>query len=237
MWNGFKKEEFQFEGKVATIVYPETAPNGRMLLKTEYLSAFPTFDIAMLKRGYYLIHITHRSRWAPDDDIDLMAKFIRHCSKKLNTSEKCMLEGLSAGGMQATRLAQAYPELISVLYLDAPALNLLSVAGLGLREKSLDRIWEEIPETFNLNRSTITTFRKSSIDNLPPLIENNIPVIMLRGDEDDVAIYEENGKVLEDYYKENGGNLKVILKKGCGHHPHGLEDPTPIIEFIEKNLK
>ena len=65
---------------------------------------------------------------------------------------------------------------------------------------------------------------------------SNIPIIMLYGDADTVVLYEENGKVLEDYYRENGGDLKVICKPGCGHHPHSLEDPTPIIEFVEAHL-
>jgi len=27
----------------------------------------------------------------------------------------------------------------------------------------------------------------------------------------------------------------LITKKGVGHHPHSLTDPTPVVEFIEKN--
>jgi hypothetical protein len=29
----------------------------------------------------------------------------------------------------------------------------------------------------------------------------------------------------------------MIRKPGVGHHPHGLDDSTPIIEFIGKNAK
>ena len=43
----------------------------------------------------------------------------------------------------------------------------------------------------------------------------------------------ENGKVLEDFYKEKGGKLKSITRSMGKHHPHGLDDPTPIIEFVE----
>ena len=50
---------------------------------------------------------------------------------------------------------------------------------------------------------------------------------------DDVVIYEENGKVLENFYKSNGGCIKVICRSMAGHHPHGLDDPTPIINFID----
>ena len=69
---------------------------------------------------------------------------------------------------------------------------------------------------------------------MEPLIENAIPIIMLYGNADNIVIYEENGKVLEDYYKSHGGIIKVISKSMCQHHPHGLENPEPIIEFIER---
>ena len=234
MWNDFKTKKFIFAERDATIVYPDCEPNGKMLLKTEYLDAFPNFDIEMLKRGYYLIHISHQSRWAPDEETHIMADFVRHCAKELNASERCVLEGMSCGGLQAARFAELYPELTAVMYLDAPVLNILSMAGLGeCKHENLDKVWRELVATYGVSRSTIVNFRKSPIDNMSPLIENNIPVIMLYGNADNIVVYEENGKVLEEYYKEHGGKIKVIAKSMCEHHPHGLEDVTPIIEFVE----
>jgi hypothetical protein len=29
-----------------------------------------------------------------------------------------------------------------------------------------------------------------------------------------------------------GGSFMLIVKQGCGHHPHGLKDPTPIVNFM-----
>lgn len=235
MWNEFKTKKFTFAEREAVIIYPDCEPVGRMLLKTEYLDAFPNFDIEMLKRGYYLINISHRSRWAPDEETDIMADFVRYCAKELNVSERCVLEGMSCGGLQAAMLAERYPELVSVMYLDAPVLNILSMAGLGERRpENNDNMWRELVATYGVNRSTIVNFRKSPIDHMEPLIQHNIPVIMVYGNADNIVVYEENGKVLEEYYKEHGGVMKVIAKSMCGHHPHGLKDVTPIIDFIEK---
>ncbi len=237
MWNDFDSEEFVFAGRNAVIVSPHGKPNGRMLLKTEYLEAFPKFDIAMLERGYYLIHVSHRSRWAPDEETDIMAEFVRHCAKKLGARERCVLEGMSCGGLQAARFAERYPELTAVMYLDAPVLNLLSMAGLGeCRAEELKMFWREIVATYHVSRSTIVNFRKSAIDNMQPLIDNHIPVIMLYGNADNLVIYEENGRVLEDFYRENGGVIEVISRSMGEHHPHGQDDPSSIIEFVEKNL-
>lgn len=237
MWNGFKIKKFVFAERDAFIVYPKCKANGRMLLKTEYMDAFPAFDIAMLEIGYHLIHITHQTRWAPDWETDIMADFVRYCAAELGASERCVLEGMSAGGMQAARFAELYPELAAVMYLDAPVLNLLSQAGLGEHKSDVvESRWREFVATYGFSRSTLINFRKSPIDKMEPLIENNIPVIMLYGNADNVVVYEENGKVLEDYYKANGGIIKVISRSMCGHHPHGLDDPTVIVNFVEENF-
>lgn len=238
MWENYKVEEFTFADRKAVIIHPGCTPNGRMLLKTEYLEAFPAFDYAMLDRGYYLIHIYHRSRWAPDEETHIMADFVRHCAAHLGVSERCVLEGMSCGGLQAARFAELYPELTAVMYLDAPVLNILSMAGLGeCNRDNLDSFWRELVATYGVNKSTIVNFRKSPIDKMEPLIENNIPVIMLYGNADNVVVYEENGKVLEDYYRENGGTIQVIAKSMVGHHPHGLADLTPLINFVEEHYK
>lgn len=238
MFDNYKKEEFTFADRKAVIIYPNCEPNGKILLKTEYLDAFPTFDEAMLDRGYYLIHIYHRSRWAPDIETEIMADFVKYCAKKLGASERCILEGMSCGGLEAAKLAELHPELVAVMYLDAPVLNILSMAGLGeLSEESAASFWRELVDAYGFNRSTVVNFRKSPIDNMAPMIENDIPVLLVYGNNDAVVLFEENGRVLENYYKEHGGKIKVIGKSMCGHHPHGFDDPTPIIEFVEANYR
>lgn len=138
IWNDFECEEFLFCERTAVIIKPIEKPNGRMLLKTEYL--------------------------------------------------------------------------------DAPVLNILSQVGFGEHKSDVvDNTWRELVAAYGFNKSTVVNFRKSPIDNMRPLIDNNIPVITVCGNADSIVVYEENGKVLEDYYKENSGNIIVIfyqLKKG-----------------------
>lgn len=47
-------------------------------------------------------------------------------------------------------------------------------------------------------------------------------------------LFEGREAVLEKYYRKNGGIIVSIGKANCAHHPHGLDDNTPIIEFVEK---
>ena len=32
-----------------------------------------------------------------------------------------------------------------------------------------------------------------------------------------------------------GGLVEIILKPGCDHHPHSLEEPEPVVDFIVRN--
>lgn len=233
----FRTDTFIFCDREAKIIYPNVHANGRLILKTEYLEAFPYFEIGMLQRGYTVCYVSHPTRWAPNSETDILAEFVKFVAAKLEVEAKCIAVGMSCGGLQAVRLAELYPELVSVLYLDAPVLNILSMAGLGeCRCDALPSFWRELVATYGFSRSTVINFRESPIDHMEPLVAHNIPIIMLYGNADDVVIYEENGKVLEEYYKKYNGDIKVICRSMCGHHPHSLENPTPIIEFVESRL-
>ncbi len=233
LWNGFEIEKFEFQGREAVIVYPEK-PNGKLLLKTEYWHAFPETEVALVKHGYYDCYVKHNNRWATPDEVTLMADFVKFVAAKLGIEPKCIPVGMSCGGLYAARLAQCYPELVSCMYIDAPVMNLISMAGLGTLEAYVDIFWGEMVKAHGFTKASIVTYRDSPIDHMDVLLNNNIPIIMVYGEADTTVIYEENGKILEDYYTKNGGILKVISKPGCEHHPHGLEDPTPVVEFIDK---
>lgn len=237
MLGKFETKDFVFEGREASIFYPPCPANGKLILKTEYLHAFPDFEAAMLERGYTLCFLSHPTRWAPDSETHVMADFVRYVAELLQIEPKCIAVGMSCGGLQALRLAELHPELVSVMFLDAPVTNLLSMAGLGAcRSKDVALFREELFATYDFTDSTLVNFRRSPIDNMAPLIENDIPIIMLWGDADNVVLYEENGKIVEEYYREHNCQIEVMRIPGRGHHPHSLKDPTPIIEFVESHL-
>lgn len=232
-WHGFSRLEFQFEGRNAILVCPETpCPDKKWLYKTEYFEAFPTFEIEMLKRGYYVAYIANKSRMCPEIDTDMRPRFCDLLSSQFGLNEKCLPVGMSCGGMQAVYFAAKYPQYVAALYIDAPVLNLLSwPLGLG---KSRNASPEEFERDMGLSVGDMLNYRCHPIDCKDILLKSGIPIFMVCGDSDITVPYEENGKILSDYFKENNGNLTEIVKKGCDHHPHGLDDYTPLFEFVEK---
>ncbi len=233
LWNGFRRIDFSFEGRAAIIVFPKTAnDNKNWLFKTEYFGAFPNFEIKMLERGWHLAYIKNVTRWCLDEDLDLKARFVEYLHEEYGLYQKCLPVGMSCGGLIACKFAAKYPECVTALYLDAPVMNLLSCpAGIGVAG---DDMLQEFINATGMTLSRLTYYREHPIDKMPLLVKNQIPIILVYGDADAVVPYCENGAILEKYYRENGGIITAIGKNNCGHHPHGLEDNTPIIEFALK---
>lgn len=239
-WNGFQAKTFSFEGHEAIIVFPNDKNKCRNLaIKTEYWDAFPNaVEIDLLKNGFHLCYIKNNNRWATDDDLSRKARFIKFLQTKYKLCNKCVPIGMSCGGLIAIKLAAKFPELVSCLYLDAPVVNYMSCpCGFGIGER-LGNDFSEILNALGLkNISELLLYRDTPLDNLPELVENKIPIVMVAGDSDKTVPYIENGIAIEKIYKDNNLPIEIFIKKGCDHHPHGLENPQPVIDFILKHIK
>ena len=231
-WMGFTCENVVFEGHEAIIVYPEEGTaNGRLAVKTEYWGAFPeACEVPLLKLGFHLCYIMN-------DDLDRKARFIRFVSSKHSLSDRCVPVGMSCGGLIAIKFAARYPEMIDCLYLDAPVLNYLSwPCGFGIA-KNTPAEQSEILGALKLESiSQLLSYRDMPLDKVETLVNNKTPVIMVSGDSDTTVPYCENGIFLEKAYKDAGGDIEVYIKPGGDHHPHGLPDPTPVIDFIMRHV-
>ena len=233
IWNGFKRIDFEFEGMKAILVFPKEAnENKNWLLKTEYFDAFPEYEIDMVKRGWHLAYLKNVTRWCLEEDLDRKKRFVDFMSREYGLYKKCFPVGMSCGGMIAAKFAAKYPEYVSAIYLDAPVMNLLSCPA-GVGKAGSDMLDEFIAAT-GISLSELINYRNNPVDKMDKLLESRVPVIMVYGDSDDVVPYCENGEILEKYYREHGGVIEVYGKKGCGHHPHSLEDTAPIIDFTLK---
>lgn len=223
-------EEVELNGRRTIICHPDM-PNGRWALKTEYFNAFPDVQNTLLDMGYYVVHIKNKTRWHHPDDTDARAILAKYMNKRFGVSKKCVIIGMSCGGMQGIYFASKYPDLVSCMYLDAPVVNLLSCpAGLGKGGDLFDDFYSHT----GMSIAELLSYRNHPLDHLPRLVEHNIPIILVSGDSDAVVPYEENGKYINDIYLENNCTIKTIIKEGGDHHPHSLCDNSPIIDFILK---
>lgn len=236
-WNGFDCLEFTFEDKNAFLVFPrEGTANGYLAMKMVYWGAFPQTEIALLEQGFHLCYVDHNNRWGTDPDLDIKARFFRFLREKYGLKEQFVPVGMSCGGMFAIKFSAKYPELVRCIYLDAPVVNFMSCpCGFGVG-KPLAENNDEILQALGLDSiSQLLAYREMPLDKLPQLVQHRIPLILVAGDSDQVVPYCENGVFVEQAYRQAGIELEVHIKPGCDHHPHGLEDITPVVDFILKH--
>ena len=73
------------------------------------------------------------------------------------------------------------------------------------------------------------------MDRLEPLARAGLPLIHVVGDADDAVPVAENTAIVEERYRKLGGEMQVIHKPGVGHHPHGLDDCTPVVDWVKSH--
>ena len=235
-WFGYERRDFRFGDRDALIVLPKGKPNGKWAVKMEYFGAFPNLETELLSRGWCLAYLRNVNRWGTDADSDAKAAFVPFVAEEYGLERRFACVGMSCGGLCSVNFAAKYPSLVSALYLDAPVMNLLSCPmGFGAGEAlGGDRGWEEIQSALGFRDvSELLLYRGHPMDRLEPLAENRIPVALVYGEADTTVPYLENGIALERLYRQRGLPLFCAGKPGCGHHPHGLENPKPLTDFIE----
>lgn len=232
-FHGYSLIEFDIDGRTAFLVRPKKVAEGApWLLKAEYFDAFPSFELEMLARGWHVAYVANKTRWHDASDDDAKATLADRLHKEFSLGKKCVTVGMSCGGMHSIYFASKYPELVAGLYLDAPVVNLLS-CPCGIGETNTKELYEEFVSHTGMTRASLINYRNHPYDNLDPIIDNGIPVFLVCGDADTIVPYEENGKALYEYISSRGGNITQIVTKGRGHHPHGLNDLSPLIDFAE----
>lgn len=239
-WMGYKLQKVIFEEHEGIVVFPnDSHSNGYLAVKTEYWGEFPeAVELPLLERGFHLCYIKNNNRWGTEQDIDRKARFIRFVQNEYGLNNKCILIGMSCGGLIAIKLAARYPERIKCMYLDAPVINYMSCpCGFGVG-KPLSEDNSEILNALGLESiSELLAYREMPLDKLGELVKHKIPVIMVVGGSDSIVPYCENGIFLEQAYKKEGIEIEVYIKPEGEHHPHGLMNSTVITEFIVRHCE
>ncbi len=216
---------FEFNGYEATVIRPEN-PNGKWVWKTEFLYAFDAAERALLDRGYTRVYYKISNKYGSYHAVRLMRAFYNFVRERFELDDKCALFGFSRGGLYAFNFALFYPECVEKIYLDAPVLDMRTWP----EEGSLNR--EQVYEEYSLTPDTIRTFRGHPIENLGEFFSLGIPLLLVAGGADEVVPFENNSGRLIKYCEDNGVSINYHVKPDCKHHPHSLEDVTPIVNFV-----
>ena len=237
MYQDYVQHETTVAGRKGRVICPVKAKDGNPYIwRTEFLGAFDYADQEMLRRGWHLAYYQVSDMYGAPEAVGLMREFQKRIEQVFDLGKRPILFGFSRGGLYAVNYAAAYPDFVGGLYLDAPVLDIFSWPGGFGTGLGAEKEWKECKGYYHITEQDRDTFHQNPLDKTEILWEHNLPILVVAGDSDETVPFEENGKKLYEAYTKLGGEIKLILKKGIGHHPHSLEDPAPIVEYLEKTV-
>lgn len=236
-WHECDKYSWTIGGKQVTVVVPRTEQEGRpWVWHGEFFGHKPEPDLALIRRGFHIVYLSVPDMLGSPKAVAHWDACYDELTKKYGFAKKVSLVGLSRGGLYCYNWAAAHPDRVACIYGDAPVCDFKSWPGGRGKGKGSPRDWKLVLEQYGFaNDAEALAYTKNPVDNLAPLAKAKVPILHVYGDADDVVPWQENTGLVAERYRKLGGEITLIAKPGVGHHPHGLKDSTPIIDFISEH--
>jgi len=229
LYHSYDRFDFIYNERQSIIVAPKFVAEGKpWIWRARFFEHEPQVDIVLLSKGFHLVYTDVADLYGCPKAVEIWNQFYNFLIEEQGFAKKAVLEGLSRGGLIIYNWAITNPDKVFCLYGDAPACDLRSWPGVK-REAML--------KAYGFTKQQFWAYKGNPVDNLEPLAKANVPILHVVGDADEIVPVSENTGIVEERYKKLGGHIEVIHKSGGRHHPHSLEDPTPIVEFILKHVK
>ncbi|MCO8121527.1 alpha-L-fucosidase [Stieleria sp. TO1_6] len=226
-----------------SVICPKQAAAGKpWLWRSLFWERLPKVyqaDLKLVDQGYHVVlafgdvHGHPKGNGAIDAAYELL-------TTEYGFSKQCSMASISRGTLSLFTWASVNPEKVSSIYVDNGVCNVDSwpggkvVPGSGSDANGAPKSWQGMKEVYGFTTDQeLLDAKVSPIDKLESLAKAGVPILMVCGSNDSTVPYEENDALLEERYKKLGGSIEVIVEdKG---HTHGMDDPTPILEFIQKH--
>jgi pimeloyl-ACP methyl ester carboxylesterase len=230
----FDRYTFLIDGKPLSVTCPPKPLSDRCWAWVgEFMDSVPEVQIPLLENGFYTVYLGFPDQFGGPEAVRRWNDVYALLTERHGFSRKAALIGVSRGGLYCYQWAIANPRNVACIYGDAPVCDLRSWPGGKGRGTGSPEEWRKALAVFGFgSESEAMASDRNPVDNLAPLALAQVPILHVYGDADEAVPWEENTGVLAERYRRLGGRITLIAKPGCGHHPHGLEDPTPIVDFI-----
>ncbi len=230
-WEGFECCRGEVDGRACRLVLPKgLRADRRWAWRAEFFGAFANADVELVRRGYVLAYMDVQHHFGAPKAMRHFDAFYAF-TRQLGLHARTAMIGLSRGGLFIYNWALENHDKIACLYADAPVCDIRNwpcrpaLAGTPEYIRCL--------EMYGLTEQELRDKYRPPIERANELARAGIPVIHVCGGADEVVHVERNSIPLLCNYMQGGGNCRLIVKPDCGHHPHGLKDPTEIVEFID----
>jgi pimeloyl-ACP methyl ester carboxylesterase len=236
-YHGYDRYDFKVENANCTVAVPKTvAPGKPWIWRAEFFDHHPEIDLALMDKGFHLAYVNVGNTFGCPDALKHWDAFYKEVTEKYQFSKKPVLEGLSRGGLYVYNWGAAHPDQVGCIIGDNPVCDFKSWPGGKGKGPGSKGDWQKLISVYHFaDEAEAMAFTKNPIDNLEPLAKAGVPLFHVCGDADEVVPFPENTVILKERYEKLGGKIELIVKKGLKHHPHGMENPAPAVEFVLKN--
>ncbi|MEQ9439018.1 MAG: prolyl oligopeptidase family serine peptidase [Cyclobacteriaceae bacterium] len=233
-FHGYTMYSFLFDERQCRIVVPKKPAKGNpWLWRARFFGHRPEADLALLDRGFYIAYIDVADLYGSPQAVKLWNDFYELLNSRYLFADKAALEGMSRGGLSVFNWAAENPEKVACIYVDAPVCDIKSWPGGLMDGMGSVEDWQKCLKAYNFTEEEAKEYAQNPVDKVQILIDHQIPLLVVSGDQDQIVPYSENAEPMVEQYQAQGGKVKVIIKKGEGH-VHGLPNARPIIQFILK---
>ena len=232
-YHGYKCHQFDVDGRDARVAVPkEPLPGRPWIWRVMFWNAFPSADIGLLERGFHVAYVDTGDTFASPDALKLLSTLYEILTTQHGFATRPALEGLSRGGYCAYRWAYFNADKVGCIYGDAPLCDIALVKRWWLKDPD-STMWRKVVDAYGLNLDADpSVIDGNPTDSLATLADAGIPILHVCGDMDDAAVNSVNNDIVQDRYPRLGGEFTLIMKQNCPHHPHGLSDPSLVVDYI-----
>lgn len=236
-FHGYDCLSYSFRDREAKIVKPKQAAQGMpWIWRARFWGHEPQLEIALLERGFHVVYCDVAELFGNAEAIGIWNDFYAHL-RKMGFAKKAVLEGMSRGGVYVYNWAAANPSKVACVYADNPVLDLKSWPGGKGEGPGSKKEWDIFLKDYGYQTDEqAVDFKGSPIDKINKIVKGKYPMLHVCGDKDEVVPMAENTLPFAEKIKQAGGDINIIHKPEGKHHPHSLENPAPIVDFIMKAL-
>jgi pimeloyl-ACP methyl ester carboxylesterase len=230
-------EEIDLGGVPLFLRVPDKPASGKpWLWIAEFFGHQKNVEDAMVAKGWHVAYVRVADQFGSSWAMEKWEKAYEEMHSKRGLAAKPAIWAISRGGLYALSWLRRHPDRASVLVLDNAVTDIRSwPAGLALKKKGTgDALeWQRYKERLGYADDTAALGASPKpADALQAATEKGVVLVSGFGTDDDVVPHEDNGQVLVDFWRANGGEAHVFPNEGGGHFPHGITDPSPVIELL-----
>ena len=192
-------------------------------------------ELELVKLGFYVVALGPGNTFGAPQAIAKWDAVYHEITETYGLNKKIALMGLSREGLSIARWAAKHPGKVAALYMDKAVCDFKSWPGgkLGL-SKGSPKDWASLQELYGFgSEAEALAFKENPVDLAPKLVADKVAIVYVAGDKDDVVPVSENGARMQAEYEKLGGVFKMIHQEAEGHHPHGLENPSAVLNFLQ----